>query len=145
MLMDQTGIARAIPHAGAMCLLEAVLEADASHVVCVTRSHRDPANPLARAGRLRAACGVEYAAQAMAVHGACSGTLLRRPQSGYLASVRELRLHVAFLDEVEGELLVEAQRLLGEGAHVIYRFAVRAGPRILVEGRAAAVLDVGPR
>jgi predicted hotdog family 3-hydroxylacyl-ACP dehydratase len=141
MLMDKARIAQLIPHAGAMCLLDGVLEADARRILCVAGSHRDRANPLARDGRLRAACGVEYAAQAMALHGALSHPRSHKPRAGYLASLRDLRLYAVYLDDAGPELLVEAEHLAGEGAHVIYRFAVRAQARTLLEGRAAVVLD----
>ena len=47
-------------------------EADwnAERISCVSRSHRAADNPLRAGGRLGIACGIEYAAQAMAVHGA---------------------------------------------------------------------------
>jgi len=144
MLMDRARIAQLIPHAGAMCLLDGVLEADAERILCVAHSHRDRANPLARDGRLRAACGVEYAAQAMALHGALSQVRAHKPRAGYLASLRDLHLYAAFLDDVGPELLVEAQHLLGEGTNVIYRFALRADARMLLEGRAAVVLEALP-
>lgn len=144
MLIDRAGIERAIPHAGRMCLLEGVVALDAAHIVCVARSPRDPRCPLARSGRVRAACGVEYAAQAMALHEACSRGSGQSPCKGYLASVRDLRLHVAFLDEDADELQVEAERMLGEGTLAVYRFALRARGRTLIEGRAAVVLDSAP-
>ncbi len=67
LLMDRTKIATLIPHAGAMCLLDAVIAWDATTIACLASSHRTPANPLAVRGRLEAVCGVEYAAQAMAL------------------------------------------------------------------------------
>ena len=59
-----------LPHRGAMCLLDGVLEYDGRRIVCRASSHSDPANPLRVGDRLPAACGVEYGAQAMAAHGA---------------------------------------------------------------------------
>ena len=46
------------------------VEWDATHIRCRSATHRAADNPLRAHGRLGAACGVEYAAQAMAVHGA---------------------------------------------------------------------------
>ncbi len=68
--LDHAWIAAHIPHQGSMCLLDAVLRWDTQHVACSATSHGDPSNPLRQFGRLGAACGIEYAAQAMAVHGA---------------------------------------------------------------------------
>jgi predicted hotdog family 3-hydroxylacyl-ACP dehydratase len=128
-----------------MCLLDEVIEWDERRIVCRTVSHRDPANPLRVAGILPAACGIEYGAQAMAVHGAlldAHGAPLGR---GFLASVRAVQLRVARLDDVEGPLNVAAQRLSGEDAHVLYDFSVFCGTGELVGGRAAVVLDAGDR
>ncbi len=44
--MTKAEIAGLIPHAGAMCLLDGVLEWDEQRVRCVAHSHRDAANPL---------------------------------------------------------------------------------------------------
>ena len=64
-----------IPHTGAMCLLDGVLQWDTSTIQCVSRSHRDAHNPLRIDGRLPTLCGIEYAAQAMAVHGGLAGII----------------------------------------------------------------------
>ena len=67
--LDHAWIAAHIPHQGSMCLLDAVLHWDSQHLVCCATSHRHAGNPLRQFDRLGAACGIEYAAQAMAVHG----------------------------------------------------------------------------
>ena len=138
-------IAAHIPHQGAMCLLEGVLEWDARRIVCRAVSHRDPANPLRVGGILPAACGIEYGAQAMAVHGAlldAHGAPLGR---GYLASVRAVKLHAARLDDVASPLRVSAERLGGEDDRILYAFSVASDARELVGGRAAVVLDAARR
>ncbi len=121
-MIDSAAIERLIPHAGSMCLLAEVRSWDARSILCVAESHRDPGNPLAADGHLGAACGVEYAAQAMAVHGALSGAVGHRPKAGYLVSVRALTLHRSYLDDLDGDLLVAAEMLAGEGAPGSYRF-----------------------
>lgn len=142
MSLTRADIARLIPHAGAMCLLDGVAAWDDASIRCTAVSHRDPDNPLRDGGRLSAVCGVEYAAQAMAVHGGlASGG--KRPAAGYLASVRDLTCHVGRLDDLAEDLIVEAEKLMGEGSSVIYRFTVRAGDRELLSGRAAVVIDAG--
>jgi len=151
MLMDRDAIARLVPHSGSMCLLDAVLAFDAEHIVCTASSHTDPANPLRSHGRLGALCGVEYAAQAMALHG---GLLMQtklaggdaaaepeRPRAGYLASVRGIQVHTASLDAHPEPLRIEAQRQSGDDTRVLYAFSVHAGPSLLLEGRATVVLD----
>lgn len=137
-------IAALIPHAGAMCLLDAVRFWDATTIVCTASSHRDPGNPLASAGCLDCICGIEYAAQAMAVHGGLTATG-RRPAAGYLASVRDVTCHTAQLDVLNDDLEVSATRLAGDQAAAMYGFVVRSGTATILEGRAAVVLDAGPR
>ncbi len=142
-MIDRAGIAALIPHAGTMCLLEAVIEWDDRLIRCTAASHRDLANPLRANGRLGAAAGVEYAAQAMALHGGLSGVVGARPAAGYLASLRGLVLAVDRLDDLAGDLVVEAERLAGEAASVSYRFAVSHQGKVVVSGRAAVILDAG--
>jgi predicted hotdog family 3-hydroxylacyl-ACP dehydratase len=146
MMIDRAGIARLIPHAGEMCLLDGVLSWDASTIRCTSDTHRAAQNPLRHAGRLGIVCGVEYAAQAMALHGALSGGGGEgAATAGYLASVRALTCHVDRLDEVAGTLLVSAERLHGEGKRVIYAFALCHNDRVLLDGRAAVVIGALPR
>lgn len=124
-----------------MCLLDAVVDWSETAISCVTGSHADPANPLRADGRLGAASGIEYAAQAMAVHGALLAGSERVPRRGYLASVRGVTLHADRLDDLPGELAIRAERLSGDANNVLYRFSVSHAGRCLLEGRAAVVLD----
>ncbi len=78
-MLDHAGIAARIPHQGAMCLLDAVVDWSETAISCRAVSHADPANPLRADGRLGAAAGIEYAAQAMAVHGALLAAASERP------------------------------------------------------------------
>ena len=70
MPLDRDWIEQHIPHKGRMCLLDEVLSWDALRIRCRSGTHRAADNPLRAHGRLGVACGIEYAAQAMAVHGA---------------------------------------------------------------------------
>jgi predicted hotdog family 3-hydroxylacyl-ACP dehydratase len=146
MLIDKSAIARLIPHAGAMCLLDNVLTWDKAGIRCATDSHWQIGNPLRHDGRLGILCGVEYAAQSMALHGALLA--LGRvndpgggmPRSGYLASLRGLTCHADRLDLLVGTLIVQADRLHGDADRAIYAFTLRHNDRILLNGRAAVVL-----
>ena len=139
--LDHGWIAAHIPHQGSMCLLDRVLEWSEQRIVCEAVGHADPANPLRDAGRLGAATGVEYAAQAMAVHGALLAQSDAAPTQGYLTSVRGLSLHVERLDDVAGPLRVTAERLSGDVRLILYQFSLYCGERCLIEGRASVVLD----
>jgi len=138
-------IAALIPHQGAMCLLERVEYCDGERIVCSTRSHAAPDNPLrgfgpslgsAAGGRLAAVHLCEYGAQAMAVHG---GLLAKQAGAqadpGLLVSLREVKFAVSHVDE-PGALEVHARRLHDSEAGWQYEFEVRATPRVLASGRA---------
>lgn len=143
--IDRAWIAARIPHSGAMCLLDGVQAWDETRIRCAATSHRDPKNPLRSRERLAAVCGVEYAAQAMAVHGAllCAmdGAAAGRPRAGFLASVRNVVAHVERLDTITTPLVVEAERVSGSGNTILYDFTVRGEDRVLLTGRAAVMLD----
>jgi predicted hotdog family 3-hydroxylacyl-ACP dehydratase len=141
MLVTRAQIAGLIPHDGSMCLLDGVLQWDASHIVCVSRNHRAADNPLRSNGLLPAVCGVEYAAQAMAVHGGLARKAGGKPRKGLLASVREVECRRSRLDDLDGDLIVEAELEAGDGNRVIYRFTLRVGDVEVLSGRAAVVLD----
>lgn len=132
-------IARLVPHAGSMCLLEEVLAWDESSIKCRAVSHRDPANPLRSAGRLAAIVGVEYAAQAVAVHGGLSSGL-SKPRMGFLAALRDILCSVDRLDTESGDLVVSATRVAAEGGRLLYDFRLEGKGRELVKGRLSIVL-----
>lgn len=140
-MLDHAWIAAHIPHQASMCLLDRVLSWDAQQLSCAALGHRDPDHPLRAQGRLGVAAGIEYAAQAMAVHGALLAGDGQALGVGYLTSVRSVRLHTGRLDDVPGELTVRATRLSGDDALILYQFDITAGDRCLIEGRASVVLD----
>lgn len=131
--------ARHLPHCGEMSLLATVEACDEAHIVCSATSHADPANPLRHAGRLGIAAGIEYAAQAMAAHGAMLSPAGGRPRVGYLASVRGVELFASRLDQA-GPLKVRADRLSGDDTTVLYAFTVEDAGACLLRGRATVVL-----
>ena len=142
--LGRAEIAAMIPHAGAMCLLDAVLGYDETRIRCSASSHRDPANPLARDGILPAQAGLEYGAQAMAIHGRLIGAVGARPRTGYIVGIRSMSWSRDRLDDLAGDLLIEAEKLAGEGAGVIYSFSVAAGGVSVVNGRATVILEAAP-
>ena len=139
-LLGRAAIARLVPHAGAMCLLDRALAWDAEGIACEADRHRDPDNPLRRDGRLPAICGVEYALQAMALHGALLADGAPQP-AGYLSSLRDGSLSgVERLDTVPGPLAVRARALAAETGGFIYRFELEGGGRTLLAGQATIIL-----
>jgi predicted hotdog family 3-hydroxylacyl-ACP dehydratase len=147
MRLDRTWIERNIPHHGRMCLLDEVVEWDEQHIRCRSATHRLPDHPLRSQGRLGVACGIEYAAQAMAAHGALSGETAqsRRPEAGFLASLRDVRLYVLRLDGVAADLICDAALIAGDRGTALYEFAVSSGAQRLLSGRATVVFDADER
>ncbi|MGH8261760.1 MAG: phosphotransferase [Steroidobacteraceae bacterium] len=123
-----------------MCLLERVLEWDAERILLATATHRSPDNPLRSQGRLRALHLCEYGAQAMAVHGGLIAQAAgERARPALLVSLREIALHRDFIDDLPGELELEARRLLASGSSWQYAFTARHAGERLAAGRAAVM------
>ena len=140
MVITKTEIENLIPHSGLMCLLDEVTQWDEKSIVSITNTHRDSANPLRRQGRLSAVHAFEYGAQAAAVHGGlrarAAGTIA---PPGYLAALRDGRLHVTRLDYIHLPLRICARHLFGEGANTVYEFVISAATILVAEGRVKIV------
>ena len=139
-MLGRDVIAALIPHQGAMSLLDRVIEWDRDHIVLATSTHRAADNPLRLDGRLRAIHLCEYGAQAMAVHGGLSAQADgKTARPGFLVSLRDVSLQVDFIDELSGELLVSAQRLLESAGSWQYSFEVTHAGEPIATGRAAII------
>jgi predicted hotdog family 3-hydroxylacyl-ACP dehydratase len=134
-------IARHIPHHGAMCLIDEVTAWDAEVIHCTTRTHTHIENPLRADGRLGAICGVEYAAQAVAIHHAIllaqqpATATTAAPVQGYLAALRDLETLVERLDTLAQPLEILASRYAALDGGAIYDFVVRQASSTLQTGR----------
>lgn len=138
--MNQAEICARLPHSGRMCLLERLVKWDNDSIVCLANSHRAADNPLRAGGQLHAVAGVEYAAQAMALHGNLLAASETSAPRGYLASVRDLKLAVEDLSMLSDDLHIAARRLNGDANGFIYEFEIHAGTRPVLSGRLAAKL-----
>jgi predicted hotdog family 3-hydroxylacyl-ACP dehydratase len=140
-LINKAEIRALIPHSGLMCLLDSVIEWDDQSIICISSTHREPANPLRRKGQLSAVHAFEYAAQAAAVHGGlrarAAGTIAA---PGYLVALRNAHLHFTRLDEVPSPLLIRARRLFGDSANTIYECRILADLTLLADGRITIML-----
>ena len=143
-LPDAAWIRAHIPHQGRMCLLDRVLDWDEQHIRCQALMPTLADHPLREDGVLSSLTGIEYAAQAMAVHGAlrASGGPVTGPHPGMLISARDVRCHVARLDNIAMELLVCATCHAADANLLRYTFQLRAEERVLIEGQATVMLDV---
>jgi predicted hotdog family 3-hydroxylacyl-ACP dehydratase len=138
--INKAEIRTLIPHSGPMCLLDEVTQWDDRSITCVTNTHRDPGNPLRRDGHLSALHAFEYGAQATAVHGGLRARLIGAiAPPGYLAALRDARLHAAFLDDIRSPLEIFANRLFGDGSNTVYECRVSAGDILLANGRITIV------
>jgi predicted hotdog family 3-hydroxylacyl-ACP dehydratase len=158
--LTRDGIAALIPHSGNMCLLDRLTEWSAQRIVCKATNHRDINHPLRTRTGLLSSCAIEYAAQAMALHGALLGQQAGAPaMPGYLASARSVQLHVLRLDNLPipterlsakplsgeplaaDELHIEAIRQAGDAQQILYSFTVSHAGQPIAQGRAAVVLN----
>jgi predicted hotdog family 3-hydroxylacyl-ACP dehydratase len=138
--LDRAGIAARIPHGEPMCLLDGLLSWSADDIVCRAGDQADPAHPLRLADVLPSACALEFASQAMALHGSLCSPAGDGRTPGLLASARNVRLHVQRLDDAPGPLRVHARRLAGDAGQAMYGFELHdAHGRLLVDGRATVV------
>lgn len=134
-------IAAHIPHQGSMCLLDEVVSWNDEQIVCSAVSHMQRDNPLRNSSTLGIANGIEYAAQAMAVHGALIAAEDSAPGSGYLTCVRNVNWCRNRLDDIDGALMVRAQRLSGNDSTILYDFTLLSSEQILLSGRASVMLN----
>ena len=132
-------LSRLIPHAGNMCLLDMVEYWDTEKIVCSSLSYNNADNPLRNRGRLHSVCAVEYAAQAMAVHGGLYA--VDTASGGFLASIRDLNILNPYMDQSSEPLRVEAEKIMSNESTLLYRFSVYIGGVELVNGRATVILQ----
>lgn len=137
LLLDRAWILGKIPHKDGMCLNDRVESWNMDRLCCLSYSHLDPDNPLRTAGRLSALIGVEYAAQAVAIHGALLGA---SSEPGLLGSVRNLVCECAWLDDVPGPLQVDVEKFSGDGSGLLYGFRISGSGRRLLSGRLSIIL-----
>ena len=135
--LERDEIEKLIPHAGAMVLLDRVIDWDPASILCWTESHLRLDNPLRRDDMLPAVAGIEIAAQAMAIHGRLTSGGTQR--KGVLGSLRDVRLNVDRLDTCGTALLVYADLHGGNGRGRVYSFSVHTadGVGLQLEGRAS--------
>ena len=143
MTIGRAEIARLVPHAGAMCLLDAVVAWDRDRIVCHSYRHQASDNPLRARERLAAIHAIEFAAQAMAAHHRLTGAPASTPRYGLLVSVRRCTFASDRLDTCASPLVVEAIRVAAMAESLTYRFTVGPAEMAVVEGRASVLLLAG--
>lgn len=144
-MLERTDWAHLIPHAGGMCLLDAVLAWDETNIHAISDSHANDAHPLRSRDGLHAVHLTEYGAQAMAVHGALAARARgdEAVRQGRLVSLRDVTLATVYVDPRGGRLDVQAERLFADDSGAQYAFRVSQGGRLLASGRAAVIYVAG--
>ena len=113
MLPNKIKLESLIPHQGEMNLLNEVLYYDDFSITCSASSHRAMNNPLRGPHGLHAIAGIEYAAQAAAVHGALrSSTKPQAKPLRVLGLVSQVQIHRRALHDLP--LLEIHATLIGE-------------------------------
>ena len=139
-MLSRQALCDLMPHAGAMCLIDELLQWDSDSILCRSHSHRSPTNPLRGADGLSAVHAIEYAAQAIGLHGGLlAQSVGDAPAAGMLVSLRQTRLSRERLDDTEELLTVSAQRLLADSMSLLYAFEVNLAHETVATGRAAII------
>lgn len=139
-MIEHNELCSLIPHSFDMCLLENVESWNEEQLVCYSNSHLSPTNPLRREKALSSIHLLEYAAQAMAVHGGLQNREHGIKMSeGYLAALRDVNIHLCELSDIQNKLRIEVNKILSQGGNMIYSFSVSATEIILASGRATVI------
>ena len=132
-----------IPHAGTMCLLDEVIACDDDSIVCNTSTHYDPENPLRTVDGLSAVHAIEYAAQAMALHGSLTGHRRQaEAKSGFIASVRDVEMHVKWLHDIFAPMQVTTKRIRSDTNGAAYVFSANGNDQLLVRGQITVTFNI---
>ena len=117
-----------------------MLEWNDHSIICRSRSHLSPDNPLRTEGILSSIHSIEYAAQSMAIHGALKakrkGNVM---DQGVLVSMRGIKLETDRLDTLNSWLIISAQQLLNNPGNMIYSFSVSTDEGPVSTGRLSVV------
>ena len=150
-ILNRKEIERRLPHAGTMSLLHEIIQADETSLTAQAVSHRDADNPLRINGRIAMVNGIEYAAQAMAVHGSL---VLEKKQEenkaelkssqGYIATVRNIELNAPYFPEADSSssaaLLIKVKQLMSDQNGFTYQFDIHCRQQLLISGRITVFL-----
>lgn len=135
--LNQHQFAHLIPHAGSMILIDTVDFWTHKQIVCRTRSHQNPANPLRLHGQLSAMHLIEYGAQTTAIHG---GLLSGKSSPGFLAAARGAHFYIDSLDNITDELIITATAELKIQNGAVYDLHITdSHNKLLFDARATVV------
>lgn len=133
-------VAELVPHAGAMCLLDEVVDWQPERIHCRAEARALADHPLCDGKALPAAALIEYAAQATAAHGtlrARSGAGGAAPSAGRLVALRHIELADSTTPPTPTLPVIDvhAERIVADAGGSIYSFCVRVAHAVLARGR----------
>lgn len=124
--LNKDAISEHIPHAGQMVLLDKCISYSKDALSCLSLSHIDTSNPLRTENGLSAICGIEYAAQAIALHSA----LLNGGNAGlgFLAICKNITFNLRYLDTITTEIQISVEYVSGSAdlGFLQYSFIISA-------------------
>lgn len=141
-ILSKEAICRLIPHSGSMCLLDEIDYWDQNKIQSSSRSHLSEHHPLRVRGCLSIVHGIEYGAQAMAVHGGLvNPDQTAEKRISYLVAVKSVEFsnHEVLDVLAEGRLLVVAERIYAEAGNQLYQFIIENEQTLLLKGQAMVI------
>ena len=135
--LNHKEIEQRLPHAGTMSLLHEVIDADKNSLTARAKSHLETNNPLRLNGKIASINGIEYAAQAMAIHGSLLSDI---SPAGYIAAVRNIDINVPFFPETDAPLIIAVQRLMSDKNGFSYQFHIDCEQITLISGKITVFL-----
>lgn len=140
-LLNHDEICQLTPHAGNMCMLDSVEMWNNDSIQCLSTAHLNNQNPLIANGRLHALNCIELAGQATVVHGTlCWKDHMDLPDIAILVSVRDINIFQNRLETITTRLLICADVLDILEFASNYWFEVKAGEKVIVNGRLTSKL-----
>ncbi|MBU2885728.1 hypothetical protein KO507_08135 [Gilvimarinus agarilyticus] len=135
-------IEQLLPHAPPMVLLDSIIEHSETHILCQSNSHLAPDNPLRTGDTLSVYAGIEYAAQAMAVHTRLSGqnTADAAPRKGVIAVASKLQAAVKTLDAIHYPLDIRTDIIAQTADSTLCSFTLEAKGTVILQGQLTAML-----
>lgn len=138
MQLNKETLCHLIPHHGNMCLLDAVDFYDLETIACSTMSHCLSDNPLRDDTGLPSINGIEYGAQAIAIHAALinkNKNSTENAQSGYLVQVKDVNFKFCDLSLYSTPLKIEANQIFMADTNLIYGFKLSHEGDCVIDGR----------
>lgn len=121
-MIDINKLYQALPHSDDMCLIQNIIDWSESTICCSTTAHLDADNILAIDSRLPAWSGIEYIAQALALH----GVLLKGAeeqlviQKAFVATIQTAEIFTDDISQYPGALTIQATIIFSQENSAVF-------------------------